>query len=66
MSPTPDGEETLQLGPEAGVEPAVHDRVGEGRGHGQGVAEAEQDVVGVAVLLKGRKKEREIWKLQEK
>ncbi len=53
--PAPEGEEALDLGPEAGVEPPVHDRVGEGGGHGDGVAQAKDQVVQAVVVLKKEK-----------
>ncbi len=38
--------------PEAGVEPAVHDRVGEGGGEGDGVAQPQHEVERFFILYK--------------
>ena len=43
-------QEGLQFGPEAGVEPSVHDRVREGGGKGDGVAQTQHEVEGLLVL----------------
>ena len=40
----------LQLRPEAGVEPTVQDRVGEGGGEGDGVAQPKHEVERVRIL----------------
>ena len=48
------GQQSFQLWPEAGVEPSVHDRVGEGGGQGYGVAQPQHEVEGLGVLKKMR------------
>ncbi len=48
-------QQRFQLGPEAGVEPAVHDRIGEGRGERHRVAQSKHEVERLVVLQKERK-----------
>ena len=56
---TPRGQNALQLRPQRRIEPAIHDRIGEGGGHGHCVAEPQkQEECALLVFILGLKRKK--------